>query len=100
VCTTINDGDSLVYMVGRNFLRYNVKGTKGLGVTRRSSKMPCPLVQPNVGSRTKGLVSDGGVASVLGSTTVPSKFLHVGRTARTMGYFRVYALDMAFIEPP
>jgi len=65
------------------------KGTRGLGVIRCSSKMLCPPSQPNVGPRPKRVVSDGGVASVLGSTRALRE-PHVGRIPRMMGYLRMY----------
>jgi hypothetical protein len=61
--------------------------------------MVCPP-QPNVGPRPNRVVSDGGVASVLGSTTAPTEPPDVGRIPMTMGYLRMYALDMAPTGPP
>jgi len=77
VCTTVDVSGSLAHMAGRNihqsfhFYTTTQKGTRGLGVIRRSCKMPCPPSQPNVGPRRKRLVSDGGVVSVLGSARAP-----------------------------
>jgi len=40
------------------------------------------------------------VAAVLGSISAPSKPNRVGKIPRTMGYLRMYVLDMAYTEPP
>jgi len=77
VCTTVDVGSSLVHMARRNILQSlhlyatTQNGTRGLRTIRRSSKMLCPPSQANVRARPKRVVSDGGVASVLGSTKAP-----------------------------
>ena len=58
------------------------------------------IIQTNKCPRTKRVVSDGSVVSVLASARAPSKPPHMGRTPRTMVYLRMYALDMAYTEPP